>query len=498
MSYVKFLENLGFDNDPFAKTNADEEERLADYFIPPPFFSAVLGDPTTPKSTIVFAPRGNGKTALKRKIEIESLDSDFLCITYNTFNIIGKKLHNIDQQYHLNNIIRLILIAIITAVQGGKLSNLSKDERHIIYLFSKKYLSEIEQTDLKIGIASIKNFNDKSKELWNKFTGPIGLVLNSLFERMGFGTTEIAKFETTGGKLGTQIDQLTVLQRIAERLGFKSIYILIDRVDENALTHGAKNSYKFISTLIGDLQILESKGYAFKFFLWHLLLEDYIKIARPDRVKYYELGWDAEQLCDMLSQRLKAYSNNRNTTLGELQELENFDLDKYISYLAEGSPRNLIRICKEILDQQSEINDKSNRISVDAIAKGFDKIAFDISSERYQKNIINDLRKTNKCNFTIRYIYSHIFKFSQQAGLNKIKSWEDSGAVKFIGTIQETKGAKTSKQYAIADFLLAKTVFPNLDVFSFAQRKIRICSCNNLLLRDWDSVPEQVCEKCQR
>jgi len=70
--YAKLINRLGFVADPFAKTNADEEERLDSYFIQPPFFESVFGDPKTPKSSIVFAPRGGGKTALKRKIELGS------------------------------------------------------------------------------------------------------------------------------------------------------------------------------------------------------------------------------------------------------------------------------------------------------------------------------------------------------------------------------------------------------------------------------------------
>ena len=58
MSYNDLLYNLGFIRDPFAKTNADEEELLEDYFIEPPFFKAVYGDIHEPKAAVVYAPRG--------------------------------------------------------------------------------------------------------------------------------------------------------------------------------------------------------------------------------------------------------------------------------------------------------------------------------------------------------------------------------------------------------------------------------------------------------
>src|ERR1017187_4075678 len=115
MSYSDLLHNLGFELDPFAKTNADEEELLKSYFIDPPFFKAVYGDLSTPKSAVVFAPRGGGKTALKRMLEISSLTDDFLCVTYNQFGVSGLKLKDIDLQYHFRNVVRLLLVGVLSA-----------------------------------------------------------------------------------------------------------------------------------------------------------------------------------------------------------------------------------------------------------------------------------------------------------------------------------------------------------------------------------------------
>ena len=63
---MSLYENIGFKAHPFAKTNADEEPDLAGYFVPPPFYDGVLGDPSVPTASVVLAPRGGGKTALRR------------------------------------------------------------------------------------------------------------------------------------------------------------------------------------------------------------------------------------------------------------------------------------------------------------------------------------------------------------------------------------------------------------------------------------------------
>jgi hypothetical protein len=102
-TYARLIERLGFVADPFAKTNADEEGRLESYFIEPPFYSAVFGDPSAAQPSVVFAPRGGGKTALKRKIEIASKQSVFLCVTYNRFPASGLVLKEITPDYHLTN-----------------------------------------------------------------------------------------------------------------------------------------------------------------------------------------------------------------------------------------------------------------------------------------------------------------------------------------------------------------------------------------------------------
>lgn len=209
MSYSDLLHNLGFDLDPFAKTNADEEELLKSYFIEPPFFKAVYGDLSTPKSAVVFAPRGGGKTALKRMLELSSLSDNFLCVTYNQFGVAGLKLKDIDLQYHFRNITRLLLVAVLSASAEIGITSFSHDDRHLIYLLTKEYLSDIDTTDLKSAIQSVQNLTDKAKEWWNSFTGPIGVVLNALLSKVGLGTAEVEKFKTQAASWDSRLIRST-------------------------------------------------------------------------------------------------------------------------------------------------------------------------------------------------------------------------------------------------------------------------------------------------
>jgi hypothetical protein len=66
ITYADLLQRFGFspERDPFKSVNATEERLfLPEYFVAPPFFESVWGNSRMPKSCVVFAPTGAGKTA---------------------------------------------------------------------------------------------------------------------------------------------------------------------------------------------------------------------------------------------------------------------------------------------------------------------------------------------------------------------------------------------------------------------------------------------------
>ena len=96
MTEKEFLARLGFSENPFQFTNADEEDLLQSYFVPPPYFSSVWGNPLVPQSHVVFAPRGGGKSAQRRMIEFKAQEEDVFTITYDRFeNLSENKLESL-------------------------------------------------------------------------------------------------------------------------------------------------------------------------------------------------------------------------------------------------------------------------------------------------------------------------------------------------------------------------------------------------------------------
>jgi hypothetical protein len=314
--------------------------------------------------------------------------------------------------------------------------------------------------------------------------------------KVGIGEAEIKKFSRASGELGSASEQLQLLRLIGHKLGKSAIYILIDRVDELPITGTGSSSYDFIAPILSNLQLLELQGYGFKFFLWDNLLQGYQKHARPDRIKYYVLSWSESQLQTMLIERLKAYSQGRVSSIDQLTQAHG-GVDQYLIHFGLGSPRTIIRMCKEILDQQSELNPEVGKLSYVAVARGITTFAKHFAYETTEPNTLRELKKLRQVNFTVRHISSDVFKFTQQAGIAKIKTWQDVGVVEKIGSIQELSGSRPSNLYGLTHPLVGKYILSDLSPQEFAGNKLRLCDvCNTLLIRDWDTRSEATCHRC--
>lgn len=166
--------NLGFENHPFAKTNADEEPNLPDYFVPPPFFEAIIGDALTPNASVVLAPRGSGKTAQRRMLESNSIASGFLAVTYDRFEFgSGEKVNEITLPYHLRNIITRVLVSFLSYVSEypDLIKTLSKNEKRQLSLFVHTYLGDLTGDRLQELLKELKSLPEKFRDFWKKNVG---------------------------------------------------------------------------------------------------------------------------------------------------------------------------------------------------------------------------------------------------------------------------------------------------------------------------------------
>ncbi len=153
-------------------------------------------------------------------------------------------------------------------------------------------------------------------------------------------------------------------------------------------------------------------------------------------------------------------------------------------------------MCKEIIDQQSEMDPSASAISVAAVFKGIEVFAANFANENVDPGILRELKKIRRVNFTVRHVHSDVFKISQPAGIAKVRQWQDAGVIERIGSVKETKGSKPSNLFSLTNPLIGKYMFGELSASEFLTNKLRVCACKALLIRDWDRPSDGSCQHC--
>jgi hypothetical protein len=504
MGLKEFLSNLGFTDNPFQFTNADEEEHLQSYFVPPPYFHSVWGDPESPKSQVIFAPRGGGKTAQRRMIEYRAETADVFVITYDRFEKLGGvDLENLSIAYHLRNIIEIALLGFLLEYhnRGIQAPSFTKVERDQIDQLCRYYLSSISRFEALEALNSLKTLSAKAKQFLRDWSGPVSSLFNAALTAKGIPHPKIElghgpNAESMNGPLKAHLE---AVRDLILSVGYKSIYVLVDKVDETAETgNNAVASFNLVKPLVRDLELLQMRNLGFKFFLWDMLLPRYQEYARPDRLEQFELSWSESDLNKMLARRLGAFSNDK---VKDLSDLTNAALAKPLHFLvvlfAAGSPRDMIRICQEIQAEQLQINPDSTVIEQDAIVQGISKFCIKRAQEILPNQIYRELIKVGRLDFTATYVAHEVFKFELNSARSKIRQWTEAGAVEKVGELDS--GGHPIYHYAVRDIRVAKAISSQVHLWDFIGNKLRSCTrCNAVMLRDWDVLlaPTQTCHVC--
>jgi hypothetical protein len=486
---LTFLQERGFSADPFESTNAENEEWLAAYFIPPPYFETVLGDPTNPKSQTVFAPRGSGKTAQRRIIETASPDLNFLCVTYDTFDQpSGFRVEDSTLAYHLNQLCRLILVGLLMALDRNPdelALRLTIQQKTVLKAGVARFLGSLSAQDFHEAVQAVKSFGDKAGDFWHKYGGPIAAAIQILLKKAGLDGVEVPK-ELAEAKLDDTLNfYFSQLLTIAKAIGFRSTYVLVDRVDEAAIVRSDPGkAFSLIQPLVVDLPTLETDGVGFKFFLWDRLKNLYLDGGgRPDRVQLLTLNWSVHELRMMLQRRIRAYSRNAVSSLNALTCSQDLDLDRLVAYLAAGSPRDVIRASKSIVDEHSRMRASFGTEDTDAhIGEPdcIDEQSLWLGIERFVQQraeevvgqYLPDLRRIGQPTFVITELASRIFHISQQAARSKVQNWMATGVVSQIGE-RPNPPNKPSHLYGMVDMRVAAVVLAGVTGVSNIRRHAR-------------------------
>ncbi|AZI67220.1 hypothetical protein EIB71_05860 [Kaistella daneshvariae] len=494
MTKQQFINYLGFTDNPFQYTNADKEtEVIEQYFISPDYFEDVWGDPDSPVSNIVYAPRGGGKTAQRLMIEKRAEKyENILTITYTDHDLTQfRTADDITLSYHLEYLNRLLLLAFFDKLQSMEdydyLYQFNFAERQFIYKLCRIYLYETPASFPKQAINSLKTVEDHALDIWKRFKEPIADVIKSISRAKGM-EVDISHIELDRKLQMSHKDNFLNIKDLIKRIGFSTIYILVDKVDEQSLTgNDPKASYSFISELIKDLELLETDGVAFKFFLWDALRPYCVKDARPDRLFSYNLNWGYHQIREMLNKRLSAYSGGKIDEATKIFEQKE-GLGRTILF-SEFSPRDCIRICNRILSEQFKANPNSQKFQLHTVNNSIDLFV----REKVNEFILNEnnkrnLAKINSVTFSIEELVSKKVAADSPAIRNIINPWTASNLLKKIGLINRTN-KKAVNEYAFTDIRMARYACNAIDMEKFIATKVRRCttkSCRIFTYRDFE------------
>jgi hypothetical protein len=500
---LDFLHKLGLNSNPFEYTNADDEPLLEQYFVAPPYFDSVYGDPAHPASCMVLAPRGSGKSAQRKMVETQLPEDTILCVTYDTFrNPFGEKLTAMTLEGHVFNVSRITAVGLLTwmASHPESAKQLTGPDRDALRTVTLGLLSPANQAQLREALKSLRNLSDTAKSIWNDHHWVLDAIISSISILSGGVGGALPPASQMSAVEDDPEEAFSVLGRAAQAMGLGAIYVLVDKVDETQETQAdPRSAYSMVAPLMHELRVLEHRPYAFKFFVPDYLQPFYQEDGgRSDRITKYETQWHNQELEEMMSRRLLAHSDGRLQRLEDLVETdpEASALVKLAILFAQSSPRDLIRIWGRAVDEQLRLDPGAGRISLAAVQAGIDTFCNDKAAELATASHLNDLRRVARIDFTVTEVASDVFHVVANSARAKIQAWEARGVVRQIGEIPMRRG-RPHHHYGVTDVRVARSIFPDMALHEFVESKTRLCpACQSWMLRDWDDAPEVRDEAC--
>ena len=490
-------------------TDADKEPRLTEYFVKPPFFDGVAGDPAHPSAAIVFAPRGGGKSAQRRELERWCTSGAVLAVTYDRFEFAaGQRLEDISLAYHIRNIIIRVLISYLSYLSEypNVLRNLSTAQKKLLSTFAHSYLGDLTGLKLQELLRELKSLPEKMRKFWSDHVGILDSVVNVLLKKYGLENIDLSDQRQEQKKLSeTYKHQLEVLLELVRQIGFRSIYILVDKIDESEKTgNNPDTSYTLLHPLLTDLELLGLDGYGFKFFAWDQIQPRFSSAARPDRVPQYSLSWSREALENVLAKRISALSNEKISCFADmLSEQPGYNVDRVICLIANRSPRNVTRICEKILTVQAELDREAAFISPQAVERGIDQYCIQVAQELYGEEVSRDLQRTGRELFTINYLASEVFKQTHEnTSRNRVTKWGQLGLVRHVNSVSIAGARRPLNFYYVTDPAMIRLIHRSVPLKKFLEDRWLPCAqCGADNLMDLNLIPEgndALCHGCGR
>jgi serine/threonine protein kinase len=353
----QWVNYFGFQHFPFDRPEAGSEEFarpdfLASCFVEPKGFELVFGHAGLPKTSLLFAARGTGKTACRVMM-------DYYCqngLTPSSFSKSNEpnyvlsvphlNLENvrdfaelaepnvsppkISLKYHAVEIMRQAVPVFVDMVA-----------KHTEFINRIKRLQKFQFKDLSSFLVSYSSYLTTSQK---EFLGDLGVDM------------QLQELESL------PLHHLKQWAKLMPTIGIKATYVLVDGVDE--LTESASDpnyAYYLIKHLLTNLTLMDKTPYlALKFFLPSDM--EQIVLSDPDfrRDRGFEIQkmhWEDDDLIRILRERLNVlrrtdFEIGNQTAAGFdtlcVPELRG-EIERNLAHASDGNPRYLMNLCSQMV-----------------------------------------------------------------------------------------------------------------------------------------------------
>ena len=251
---------------------------------------------------------------------------------------------------------------------------------------------------------------------------------------------------------------LDFLIACSKSLGYKSIIVLFDKIDEfQKLSGDLDRITKFALEILTDTELLLSDKIAIVFSLWSEIQRSLnVQGVRFDKFRPVDIRWSKEDLIPLINKRLLYFSDNKIVPVTFESLIKDPRDQALVLKLADCSPRSLIMLLSTIYNEPGCSKDQI-AFNKTAISNGTLRFCrtFDFESLRPSKlgrrndyyNWINRILRIRKTTFSISDI-NGVFRQKSPTSQKHIEEMVKLGLIKENFVRDENEEI----QYDVVDF----------------------------------------------
>jgi hypothetical protein len=299
-----WLDHFGFVRSPFERLEAGSEEFaepgfLSICFVDPDCFHDILGQANAPITQILYARRGEGKTACRVMI-------DYFCQhgsvpDYRT----GQSVYVLSVPH-----IHMKVISAAPDLESQVVEMLRRAVTQLADLLG--HAERIRQNIIK----AQQNVRTDINWFIDYYGAHLNLLQMEVLSLVGFRLP----FDSAAHPALSQrakispLDHLTQWCRLMNSIDIQAVYVLVDGLDELTATAADPNeAYRLLSPLITNRELIDKTPYfAMKLFL-PPELEGMIrsdKAARPELIPAMKIRWSVDNLKTLLRERISYFRDD--------------------------------------------------------------------------------------------------------------------------------------------------------------------------------------------